>query len=337
MPTAKPVIAILWGLALAVAALPAAAADKPPEQVSLFVGYSPGGSFDAYARPVGKYLGKYLPGHPNVVMKYMAGAGSRKAAGYIFNVAKKDGSEIGFIHRSAIFDELLLGTRDEFEARKFSFIGGVVRERLVCFTWFQAKAQNVEQAKAETVLMGTTDPKGGDVLVMKLINRVAGTKFKPVSGYPGGTELNLALERREIDGRCQSWNSIKATRGDWLQEKKLTVLIQASPGKNTELPQVPSILDIAPTDQDRAAIKLAFAEQEMGNPFIAPPGVAPEVLKTLRDAFAQVMKDPEFLADAKATKIDVEPVPGEEMQQIIENAFNAPAPILTRAKELIAD
>jgi tripartite-type tricarboxylate transporter receptor subunit TctC len=185
--------------------------------------------------------------------------------------------------------------------------------------------------------IGATDANGGDVLVMKLLNKVAGTQFTSVPGYPGGNDLNLAVERGEIDGRCQSWISIKASRAAWVADKKLTVLIQASTGKSADLPGVPSILDIAGSEEDRQAIKLAFAEQEMGNPFVAAPGTPPEIQQMLRNALARTLSDPAFLAEAQQLKFDLDPVSGEEVQQIIEAAYGAPQAIIDRTHHLVSD
>lgn len=323
------------GLCAVVAAGSAQAKDI--DQFSLYVGYTAGGSFDNYARPISRHIGKHLPGNPTVIVKYIPGAGSRKLAGYMYEVAKKDGSEIGFLHRSASFDELMLGKKEQYDARKLVYLGSAVRERLVCYAWHEAPFKTIEDVRARPMKIGTTDPSGGDVLVMKLLNKVAGTQFVPVPGYPGGNDLNLAVERREVDGRCQSWISIKASRASWVMEKKLNVLIQASPGKSVDLPGVPSILDIAGNDDDRQAIRLAFAEQEMGNPFVAAPGTPPEIQKMLRTALAQTLVDPAFLAEAQQLKFELEPVSGEEIQQIIESAYGAPKAIIDRTHHLVSD
>jgi tripartite-type tricarboxylate transporter receptor subunit TctC len=330
MKTLNCIKAVGWMILSGLIAWPSLAHAK---DMTVWIGFSPGGGSDNTVRPIAQYLGRYMPGNPNVVVNYMPGATSRKLAGYIHDIAPKDGSEIGFVQRIVYNEALLRNEKELFDPRKLVYLGSLSTERTVCLAWHDSPFKSIDDARKKVLQIGST---GNDRLIVNLVNKVAATKLKLVIGYSGGSEIDLALERREVDGRCQSWISFKSSRADWYRDKKVNVLLQVSLSKNPDLPDVPSILDIA-SDADKDSVRLAFSEQEMGTPFIAPPGMPPEIQATLRTALAKTMADPDFLAEAKRRNLTVEPVAGETIQNLLEAAHGAPKAVLERARWLVAD
>jgi tripartite-type tricarboxylate transporter receptor subunit TctC len=308
---------------------------KLPNPITFYVGYSPGGSFDATARIVSKYLGHYLPGQPNVLVKYMPGGGTRVLAGYLFSAAKHDGSEFGQLHSGVLFKELFTGEKQQIVPGEFSYIGSLTAEREGCFVWHAVAAKDLDGARARELAMGVSDPVGTDVVGMRIANKLLGTKFKPIPGYVGGTGQNLAIERGELDGRCWDWSTAKSTKADWIRDHKIRYLLQMSLTKNPELPDVPFMLDLISNASDREAVKLAFADQETGYPLALPPQVPAAILSAFRDAFEKTMRDPDFLQDARMLKLDIDPVSGGRVQQLVVSAYGAPDAVVERARNLM--
>ena len=327
--TGLVLVALLCSISAALAQV------KLPNPITFYVGYSPGGSFDATARLVSKYLGRYLPGEPNVLVKYMPGGGTRVLAGYLFSAAKRDGSEFGQLHSGVLFKELFTGENQQFAATQFSYIGSLTAEREGCFVWHSVPIANLEEARSRELAMGVTDPVGTDVVGMRIANKLLGTKFKPIPGYVGGAGQNLAIERGELDGRCWDWSTAKSTKADWIRDHKIRYLLQMSLTKNPELPDVPFMLDLISNEPDREAVKLAFADQETGYPLALPPQVPAAILAAFRDAFDKTMRDPGFLQDAATLKLDIDPVPGSRVQQLIVSAYGAPDAVVERARNLM--
>ncbi|HWG05428.1 MAG TPA: hypothetical protein VG271_10480 [Beijerinckiaceae bacterium] len=308
---------------------------KLPSQITFFVGYSPGGSFDVSARLVSKYLGRYLPGNPNILVRYMPGGGTRVLAGYLFSAAKRDGSEFGQLHSGVLFKELLTGEKQQIVPSDLSYIGSLTAEREGCFVWRNVPVNNLDEAKTREIAMSVADPAGTDVVGMHIANKLLGTRFKPIPGYPGGVEQNLAIEQGEVDGRCWDWSTAISTKSDWIRDKKVRYLLQISLTKNPELPDVPFMLDLLTNDADRDAVKLAFADQGTGYPLALPPQVPVPITAAFRDAFDKTMRDPDFLHEAAALKLDIDPVAGDRVQHLVVSAYDAPPSVVERARDLM--
>lgn len=291
--------------------------------VEIVVGWSAGAGYDVYARFLARHMARHIPGNPSVVVQNMAGAASLRATNYIYNVAPKDGSAFGMIGRGTAFDPLLLpGTPAQFEAAKFGWIGSMNDEVSVCVAWEEPKVTRLDDVLTKELVIGGSGPSSDTDQFPLLMNRTLGTKFRIIPGYPGGNDINLAMQRGEVKGRCGwSWSSIRVTHPEQYRTKVFHVLVQLGLSKHPDLPDVPLIMDLAKTDEQRQMYKLVFARQVMGRPFLAPPGIPPDRLAALRKAFMDTMADPEFLGEADRMKLEITPVDGAKVQSLVEEIY----------------
>ena len=327
--------------ALAVVPATMAWAQSPAEfykgkNVDLMVGYSAGGGYDVYARMIARYIGKHIPGNPTVVVKNLDGAGSLRLANALYNQLPKDGTVFGTVARGAAFDPLLGNKAAQFDASKFSWIGSANDEVSVCVAWNTSGVTKIEDTFDKELVVGGTGPSADTDQFPRIVNGVLGTKMKIVTGYPGGNDVSLAMERGEVQGRCGwSWSSVISTRKDWYDSKKINVLVQMSLAKHPDLPNVPLVLDLAKTPEQKQILTLVFARQALGRPFLAPPGVPADRLAALRKAFMDTMKDPEFIAEADKAKLEITPIDGEKVQQIVVDAYKVDPAIAKKTEELL--
>jgi tripartite-type tricarboxylate transporter receptor subunit TctC len=306
------------------------------KNVELYIGYSVGGAYDLYARALARHLGKYIPGRPKIVPKNLEGAGSLRLANWLYNVGAKDGTVMGTIGRGTAFDPLLGSKGAQFQADKFTWIGSANNEVSVCVAWKTSGITRFEDAFQKELIVGGTGQAADTDQFPAILNGVLGTKFKIVTGYPGGNDVTLAMERGEVKGRCGwSWSSVLATHKLWVDDGSIIVLVQLSLHKHRELPNVPLVMDFAKTDEQRQVFRLIFARQVMGRPFLAPPGVPKDRAEALRAAFDNTMKDPEFLADAEKMQLEITPVSGEEIEKLVKELYQTPTALAARAAEFI--
>jgi tripartite-type tricarboxylate transporter receptor subunit TctC len=342
-PNAPTMIARIAAVAVAFAALrtPMANAQSAAEfytgkSVDMQIGYSVGGGYDLYARLVARHLGRHIPGHPTIVPKNMEGAGSLRLANWLYSAAPRDGTVIGATSRGAAFDPLLNQSGARFDASKFSWIGSANDEVSVCVALQSSGIAKFEDLLTKPLTVGSTGAADDTYQLPTIVNAVLGTKFKVVTGYPGGNDVSLALERGEVEGRCGwSWSSIKATRPDWIASKKIIVLVQMSLSKHPDLPDVPLIMDLARTDEQRQIFKLFCARQVMGRPFLAPPGLPADRLTALREAFDATMTDKEFLGDAEQSKFEINPVSGERLEALVDEIYQTPPEVTKKAAAIL--
>jgi tripartite-type tricarboxylate transporter receptor subunit TctC len=307
------------------------------KNVDLYIGYSAGGAYDIYARVLARYIGKHIPGNPTVVPKNMAGAGSLLLANWLYNVAPKDGTAFGIIGRGTGFDPVLGNKRAQFDGTKYYWLGSANNEVSVCVAWHTSGVKKFGDLLTKELVVGGTGASADTDQFPKIINGVLGTKFKVVTGYPGGNEVGLAMERGEVQGRCGwSWSSVKATHRTWYDERKIDVLMQLALEKHDDLPNVPLVVDLARNDEERKILELIFTRQVMGRPFLAPPGVQNDRAAALRKAFMDTMKDKEFLAAAEAAKLEITPVPGERVQKLVTDVYATPAAVTKKTADLLA-
>jgi tripartite-type tricarboxylate transporter receptor subunit TctC len=335
----------IWIRAVALATLTAAAspasAQTPAEfyksrNLELYIGYSVGGAYDLYARTIARHLGKHIPGNPTIIPKNLEGAGSLRLANWLYNVAPKDGTAIGTIGRGTGFDPLLGSKGAQFQADKFTWIGSANNEVSVCVAWKGSGITRLEDTLSKELIVGGTGQAADTDQFPRVLNGVLGTKFKIVTGYPGGNDVTLAMERGEVKGRCGwSWSSVVATHKRWVDDKSITVLAQLSLAKHPDLPDVPLVMDFAKTEDQQQIFKLIFARQVMGRPYLAPPGVPKDRADALRAAFAATMKDPEFLADAEKAQLEITPVSGEEVEALVKELYQTPKALAAKAAEFI--
>lgn len=332
----------LTGLAIAgtlvVGAIGGAGAADPADffknkRITLYIGYSSGGGYDRYARTIARAWPDHIPGKPSMTAKNRPGAGSVRLTNELYNVLPKDGTAIGTVSRGVAREELW-GTKGiRYKSAKFNWIGSANNEVSVCVTWHEAGIDTLQDFLTREIIVGGTGPAADTDTFPQVLNNVMGTKLKLVTGYPGGNDINLAMERGEVQGRCGwSWSSVVSTRSNWLKAGKIKVQLQMSVSRHPDLKDVPFIMDLAKTERDRKVLELIYASQAMGRPFLAPPGVPEDRVKTLRASFMATMKDPAFLKMATKAKLEITPVSGEEVQAIITSMFQAPADVIAAAK-----
>jgi tripartite-type tricarboxylate transporter receptor subunit TctC len=277
-------------------------------------------------------LGKHIPGNPTVLTKNMEGAGSLRLTNWLYNVGAKDGSVLATIGRGTGFDPLLGNKNAQFDGTKFNWIGSANNEVSICVSWYTTGITRFEDMLTKELVVGGTSASADTDQFPKTMNNVLGTKMKVITGYPGGNEVGLAMERGEVQGRCGwSWSSVKSTRQKWLEEKKINILMQLSLDKHPDLPDVPLVTDLAKSDEQRQILRIIFARQVMGRPYVAPPGVPPDRVEALRKAFMDTMADKDFLADADKAQLEITPVPGTEVEKLVKELYATPPAVAQKA------
>jgi len=326
---------------LAVAPLSAGSAQTPAEffrgkTVDLYIAYTAGGGYDLYARLVARHLGRHIPGNPTVVPKNMEGAGGLRLANWLYSAAPKDGTALGATSRSVAFEPILGNKGAQYDASRFTWLGSANDEVAVGISWHTSGVSRFEELFTKELTVGSTGTADDTYQFPRLINNVLGTKMKIITGYPGGNDISLAMERGEVGGRGGwSWSSVKSTRMSWVTEKKIHILMQISLAKHPDLPDVPLITDLAKTDEHRQIFRLIFARQVMGRPFQGPPGIPADRLRVLQKAFMDTLKDKEFLAEAEKGKFEINPVAGEALEQLVAEAHKTPPAVAAKAAALI--
>jgi tripartite-type tricarboxylate transporter receptor subunit TctC len=326
-------------LAVALIASPALAQSDPAafykgRNVDLIIGAAPGGGHDIYARAIGRHMGKYIPGNPNIVPKNMPGAGSNKAAAFLYNVAPKDGSVFGAIFPGAIMDPLT-GDKSQVQhdPQKFNYLGTANKEVRVCAVWHTAPAKSFKDVFTKETILAASAEGGATADYAAVLDAVLGTKFKVVKGYPGTREMTLAIERGEAHGLCgYAWTSLKTQNSEWVRDKKINVILQTAFEGDPELNKmgVPLVWEFVKNDDDRKVIELLLAQQVFGRPYVAPPGVPEPIVKVLRTAFASTVKDPEYVAEATKLGLDTDAGTGEEVQELVNKVYATPPEIVQR-------
>ncbi len=303
--------------------------------IDLYIAYSAGGAYDLYARMVARHIGKHIPGHPTVVPKNMEGAGGLRLANFLYNAAPRDGTALGATSRSVAFERMLGNKGAQYDASKFTWIGSANNEVAVCVSWHASGITRFDELFTKEMTVGSTGTGDDTYQFPRFVNNVLGTRMKIITGYPGGNDVSIAMERGEVAGRCGwSWSAVRTTRMSWVTEKKINLLMQFSLAKHAELPDVPLIMDRATTDEQRAMFRLIFARQVMGRPFQGPPGIPPDRLRALQKAFMDTMADQEFLAEAKKGKFEIRPVSGEEIEKLVSEVLKTPPELAAKAGAL---
>lgn len=309
------------------------------QNIDVVIAGNPGAGYDTYARTMMRHMNRHIPGVSGLVARNMPGAGGAIASAWLYNVAPRDGRVIGAIYPGAILNPLLYPEKKfNYDPTAFRYIGSADSSVYICVTFHTSPVKTYEDAKTSTVLIGA-ESTGSTFEYAHLHRKAGGVNFKIVPGYKGTGDVMLAMERGEVHGLCGlDWSSLKAQRPEWVRDNLLNILVQDSlePGKELTDRGVPHSLALMKDPADRRAAELIFAQQVFGRPYIAPPGVPENRIELLRNAFSMTMKDDGFLADAKKSRLNIDPASGERVQRLIEDAFNAPKEIVQRARELIS-
>jgi tripartite-type tricarboxylate transporter receptor subunit TctC len=332
-------VAALAACALTVTSV-AGRAQTPEEffkgkTVSIYVGLSPGGGYDLTARLIAKYLGRYIPGQPTVIIKNMPGAGGLVMANFVANVPARDGLHIGAPQRGVPFEPLLGdASTAKFDTLKLQWIGSANSDTSVAVATRASGIKTWQDLKTRELIVGGTGTTTESVVVPYVLRNVLGFKFKVIAGYPGGSELNLAMQRGEVGGRGTfSWTSLKPFLKDWVDTGDVIILYQMGVKKHPEITNVPLVTDLAETADQKKILELQFTAFELGRPYFVAEGVPADRVTALRRAFDQTMKDKDFLADAEKQQLEVNPTTGEEMHDIFARVFKTPQELVARLGE----
>jgi len=335
-------IAAVAAIGLVLAAAVSARAQSVEEfykgkTINVVIGYGVGGGYDLYGRLLARHLGKYIPGRPSLVPQNMTGAGSLRAAQYIYSVAPKDGTAIGTFGRTIATTPLLTPASAQFDGTKFTWLGSITNEVTTCATWHTSPVKTWKDLLEKEVTLGGEGPGADPDVYALLYKNVFGAKIKLVTGYHGTNDTMLAVERGEVDGLCGlSWSTLKSRHLQWMTEKKLNILIQAALVKQPELADVPLVTEVTKTREQLAIVKLFLTSQEMARPFAAPPDIPADRKAALIAAFDRTMKDPEFLAESQKLNMDVNPLDAKTMDELIAELYATPKGVLEKAAQAIA-
>lgn len=335
-----------WMKGLAVAAIVLAGAGSASasdfyagKTVNFIVGTDVGGGFSIYGRMLSRHLGRFIPGAPTLVMKNMPGAGGATAATYLYRMAPKDGTVIGSVSPNAILGRLMDGNVSQYDPTKFQYLAGAERGTRLCMTFAHSKTRTFEDALKQRTVIGATSAGSPTREYAAMIKYATGAQFEIVSGYKGPPDLFLAMSRGEIDGVCGlDWTALKSQQPDWLRDKKLNILVQASLEPHPELAKlgVPVPWPYVKNDIDRQAAEVLIGfEQAFGKSYLVPPEVPAERVAILRRAFAEALKDPEVLAEAEKLRIEIVAQSGDAVERVVKNAYGAPPAVIERLRRIV--
>jgi tripartite-type tricarboxylate transporter receptor subunit TctC len=308
----------------------ASAQDLAGKTVTIYVGFGPGGGYDLYGRVFARHLGKHLPGHPTVVVSNMPGAASIRAANYVYNVAPRDGTALGMVAQS-IAEEQLLGTAGvSYDVTRLAWIGRFAANVEVAYVWLQAPVKTVYDLKTTEATFAGTGPASS--VYPRLLNAMAGMKWKVIAGYNTTAAAHLAMQRREVDGATSSLNTLKTTQRDWLDQSLIRILVAFALTRRGDFADVPAVVELGATPEDKAVLGFYANSGAVGRSVIAPPGLGAERIAMLRTAFDATMKDKEFLSEIETTKLEFEPMAGAELQALVEASTKVTSAVLARAR-----
>ena len=332
-----PAIPVLAALLATPAAAQSPADFYRGRQVTMIIGSSTGGGYDTQGRLVARHLGRKIPGNPAVVVQNMPGAGSINATNHLYNVAPKDGSVFALLQREMLIANLISPQNVRFDITRLNWVGNISSETGIVVAWHSTPLKTTDDLFRTEMIVGGTGPMIDTETTPRLLNALVGTKFKIVSGYPGTTEVLLAMERGEVMGLGDwSWSNIKARNMDLVRDGKIRLLMQGALAKDPDLPDIPFMLDYAKSAQDRRLIEFLLAPKAAARPVAAPPGIPTERLEALRDAFMALKSDPDFISDNEKSKLDVNLTSGAEVEKVIAFIGSMPKAETDRLLGLIA-
>lgn len=302
------------------------------KSIIFIVPSAPGGGYDTYSRLMSAHIGRHLPGQPNVVPQNMPGAGSIRAANFLYAIAPKDGTTIGMVDQ-AIYLNQVLGTPElKADATKFNWIGRILSNSAVLFAWHEAPVQKIEDVFSKELIVSTSG--AASKLNWTVLNNLLGTKFRIITGYQGTNDSRLAMMRGEVHALSMPWSLLKVDGEQLLRDKQINLLLQTGVDKHPELMQVPRMIDLARDDEERRVLELFSSPSTIGRSVLAPPGVPNERVVELRRAFAAALKDPALLDDVKRFKLELDPLSGEDLQASIAGSGDLSPTLIERARQV---
>ena len=303
--------------------------------LTLIVGTEAGGGYDAYGRLFARYFARHFPGDASVVVQNMPGASGRRAAEFMYSTAPKDGTAMGTLEQNIPLTQILGRENVRFDVGRFNYLGNMSDTVSTAIVWHTSGVKTIDDAKEKEVIVGATGKTGTTEVFARLMNRTLGTKFRVVSGYPGGNDINLAMQRGEIGGRASySWDSLKSANPDWLADNKVNILVQIGLRKAPDLPDVPLLLDLVKDGTEHEVVRLFSASLELGRVFLTPPDVPADRVQLLRGIFDTAVGDPGLREEARRMQIDINPARGVDVQKIIASLLAEPPAVIEQAKAL---
>jgi tripartite-type tricarboxylate transporter receptor subunit TctC len=309
--------------------------------VEMLIGGAVGGGYDLAGRTMANHIGRHIPGNPFIVVRNMPGATSLIMTNHLYNVARRDGTVIGMPTSNIPLEPRLKlispdGANIRFDIERFSWIGTPVQEPQITWVWHTAPARDVEDLRKTTIRMGATTSSADNAILPLIVNQLLGTRMQVVAGYTGQNEINLAVERGEVQGNNTGLSNITVNKVDWFREGKVRILLQFGTERLPALPQVPTAIELAPSEADRTLLRFYAAKFNMARPLVAPPDVPAERIAALRVAFDATMKDPQFLAEARRIGLDINPLSGEGITTLVQQVQATPPSVVDRLRMLLA-
>ncbi|MCH8858031.1 MAG: hypothetical protein IID54_00465 [Proteobacteria bacterium] len=306
------------------------------KQMTMLIASGVGGGYDAYARALARHMVRHIPGNPIIVPRNIPGASGLIAISTLYNTSKPDGLTFAALTNGVAMDPLFGTSANRFDALELNWIGSIGKLENICLTWETSPITTIEQAREHEVIVGAAGATSNTSVMPRILNAFLGTQFRVIGGYAEGSGTTLALESGEIDGICGiSYSTLKVSHPAWIIESRLNVLVQLGLDDIAALPDVPNAIDLITDPEAKAALELILVRQEMGRPFAAPPGVPPELIAVLRQAFEATIRDPAFLVEASRLNLEIDPLTGQEIETLLKTAYSAPAHIVARAAALV--
>jgi tripartite-type tricarboxylate transporter receptor subunit TctC len=311
------------------------------KQISLLIGTTAGGGYDAYGRLLARHIGRHIPGNPSIVAKNQPGAGGVALANHLYNRAPKDGTEIATTQNGVPFEKLFHmlspgGKAALFDSTKFSWLGSMTQTVFVTVTWHESPTKTLKDAMARETTLGASGTSADSYVLAMLSNNLLGTKFKVVVGYAGATQVSLAVENGEVEGEAgKDWTTLTSTKPQWIRDKKVNIIVQMGMRPHPDIKGVPMAIELAKSVDDRRIMEVVFAKFGMSRPFFAPPGLPPERLDILRRAFDATLKDPALLVEAKKLGIEINPVTGGDVEALVARMMSTPDALAQRARDAL--
>lgn len=300
--------------------------------LNLYIGLAAGGGYDSYGRLAAQHLSRFIPGAPTIVAQNMPGAGGLKVASYMQSVAPRDGTALAMAAEAVLLEEVLQSPGVDYKSKDFGWIGRLTESASIFFTHEKSAVRNISDAKNIVSRFGSTGVTGITGYTPRALNSIAGTKFEVIAGYRGSTEVLLAMERGEVDGGFALWPEFKTQKPDWLTDKKINILYIVAPKRSPDLPNVPTTTELGPDGNARSVLRLLASTSEIGRSIFTTPGVAPEPLQLIRHAFDQMVRDSSFLEEALKRGLRIDPLGGQQLQDVVEGLSNVPESVVKSAR-----
>jgi tripartite-type tricarboxylate transporter receptor subunit TctC len=309
--------------------------------IEFVVGGAAAGGYDVAARTIAIHMPRHIPGNPTIIVRNMAGATGLIMTNYLYNVAKRDGTAIGMPTSNVPLEPRLKlispdGSNAKFDVARMSWIGTPLQEPQVTWVWHTAPAKSVDELKANTILMGATTSSADNSILPLLVNALLGTHMQVVTGYQGQNEINIAAERGEVQGNNTGLSNLTVNRADWMRDNKVRILLQYGTERLAALKDVPTVVELAGTDTDRALLRFYALKFAMARPVVAPPEVPADRIAALQSAFDATMKDAQYLDDARRIGLDVNWLGGADLTRLVAQIQETPQPVVDRLRELLA-